>query len=104
MPHIISERIARVTAFPRGKNCADADTRCNRVSFDRDSVMDEYENETLFCMQNATTKNSAREKWLLARERTRGIRNGHWIALSNGRSISRDETDTLHTRLMHERV
>lgn len=35
---------------------------CNRASFDHDSVMDEYASETLFRMQNAATKNSAREK------------------------------------------
>lgn len=58
----ITPGLVCVTAFARGKNCADADRWCNRVSFDRDSVMDEYENETLFRMQNATTKNSAREK------------------------------------------
>lgn len=32
------------------------------VPFDRDPVMDEYESETLFRMQNAVTKNSTREK------------------------------------------
>lgn len=54
--------IVRVTAFVRGKNRAGATSRCNRVPFDRDPVMEEYESETLFRMQNAATKNSTREK------------------------------------------
>jgi len=76
-----------------------SNTRYNRVSFDHDSVIDEYENETLFRMQNVTTKNSAREKWLLARERTRGIRNSHWIVLSRMDDRSRGMKRTLRTRV-----
>lgn len=77
--HIMLE-LARVivTAFARGKNCAGAGNRCNRAPFDHDSVMDEYASETLFRMQNAATKNSAREKWLLACKRARSICDSHW--------------------------
>lgn len=91
-----------VTAFARGKNCAGAGNRCNRAPFDHDSVMDEYASETLFHMQNAATKNSAREKWLLACKRAfASICDSHW-PLDHPLEWTIDSTG--ETRTSHKRI